>query len=287
MFNRTGPRPRAAETSTARMHYPPRHNPLPPSSQRFAAPANGTVARDVVTTFIATNDDAAVQLAARMQAGLELLDRAYQAAVDIDCDPWEMAVEIADLRRAGLSLTDLRWLVRKGFAQHAQEVTQPGEEQRAFHSPRGVAFTRRTCLMLTGQGATLLRQTASLPRPPLSVAAPAIARADLPQSSAAPQCEPLPHWDGDLMELRVGGQLVKQFKVPAPNQEMVLSAFEEEGWPARIDDPLPPVPDQDSKRRLHDTINSLNRNQKQPLIRFLGDGSGQGVRWVAGSRVQG
>jgi len=36
---------------------------------------------------------------------------------------------------------------------------------------------------------------------------------------------------------------------------------------------------QDSKRRLHDTINSLNRNQKQSLIRFLGDGKGEGIRW--------
>jgi hypothetical protein len=67
--------------------------------------------------------------------------------------------------------------------------------------------------------------------------------------------------------------------VPAANQERVLAAFEEEGWPVHIDDPLPPSPDQDSKRRLHDTINSLNRNQKCPLIRFVGDGTGQGVRW--------
>ena len=47
----------------------------------------------------------------------------------------------------------------------------------------------------------------------------------------------------------------------------------------RIDDPLSPKLDQDPKRRLHDTINSLNRNQKRPLVRFLGDGSGQCVRW--------
>ncbi len=72
---------------------------------------------------------------------------------------------------------------------------------------------------------------------------------------------------------------MKQFKVPAANQERILAAFEEEGWPIRIDDPLPPNSEQDSKRRLHDTINSLNRNQKQNLIRFVGDGSGQGVRW--------
>ncbi len=60
---------------------------------------------------------------------------------------------------------------------------------------------------------------------------------------------------------------------------MVLTAFEEEAWPVRIDDPLPPHPEQDPKRRLHDTITSLNRHQRRPLIRFVGDGSGEGIRW--------
>jgi hypothetical protein len=62
-------------------------------------------------------------------------------------------------------------------------------------------------------------------------------------------------------------------------QEAILMAFEEENWPPRIDDPLPVHPDMLPKRRLHDTIKSLNRNQKRPLIRFMGDGTGEGVRW--------
>jgi hypothetical protein len=73
--------------------------------------------------------------------------------------------------------------------------------------------------------------------------------------------------------------VVKQFKSPAMNQETILTAFEEENWPPRIDDPLPPEPDLDPKRRLHATINSLNGRQKNPLIRFVGDGTGEGVRW--------
>ena len=101
-------------------------------------------------------------------------------------------------------------------------------------------------------------------------------------SAAGPAADELPqqpYWDRDRQELRVGECVVKQFKVPAPNQEVVLAVFHEEGWPVRIDDPLPPRPELEPKRRLHDTINSLNRNQKTPLIRFLGDGTGQGVRW--------
>jgi hypothetical protein len=62
-------------------------------------------------------------------------------------------------------------------------------------------------------------------------------------------------------------------------QEAILMAFEEEQWPPRIDDPLPGHPDLLPKRRLHDTIKSLNRNQKNSLIRFMGDGTGEGIRW--------
>jgi hypothetical protein len=56
-------------------------------------------------------------------------------------------------------------------------------------------------------------------------------------------------------------------------------ALEEEGWPPRIDDPLPMVAELDAKQRLHDTIKNLNRHQHRRCLRFFGDGTGQGVCW--------
>ena len=88
-----------------------------------------------------------------------------------------------------------------------------------------------------------------------------------------------PKWDRDRRELRLGGQLVKVFKLPSPLQEAILMAFEEEHWPPKIDDPLPVHPDLSQSARFHDTIKSLNRNQKSCLIRFMGDGTGEGIRW--------
>ena len=88
-----------------------------------------------------------------------------------------------------------------------------------------------------------------------------------------------PFWDSERRELKLGEWLIKCFRVPANNQTTILAAFEEDRWPPRIDDPIPPRYDQDPKRRLHDTINSLNRNQQHPLLRFLGDGSGHGILW--------
>ena len=43
----------------------------------------------------------------------------------------------------------------------------------------------------------------------------------------------LPKWDRDRRQLRFDGQVVKEFKLPSPNQEAVLMALEEDGWPAR------------------------------------------------------
>ena len=95
---------------------------------------------------------------------------------------------------------------------------------------------------------------------------------------AAAMCRP--RWDRVRYELYFGDALIKRFRLPAPNQKRVLAAFEEEHWPPRIDDPLPPHPEIDSKRRLHHTLIALNRNQKQRLIQFHGDGTGQGVCWT-------
>jgi hypothetical protein len=89
----------------------------------------------------------------------------------------------------------------------------------------------------------------------------------------------LPHWDQETRELRVGRRVVKQYRVPSPMQEAILAAFHEEGWPHHIDDPLPPITDECPKDRLRSTIWHLNSKQKNPLIRFRGDGTGEGILW--------
>lgn len=72
---------------------------------------------------------------------------------------------------------------------------------------------------------------------------------------------------------------MKCFLVPAPIQEAILAAFQEEGWPPRIDDPLPGRAEQDPKRRLNNAIKKLNGCRLARVIRFSGDGTGEGVKW--------
>jgi hypothetical protein len=90
-----------------------------------------------------------------------------------------------------------------------------------------------------------------------------------------------PHWDSAARVLTLQGAVVKEFREPSRNQELVLAAFEEEGWPQGIDDPIPPGGEIPSKRRLRSTIWSLNRHQKENRLRFSGDGTAEGVCWAS------
>ncbi len=207
-------------------------------------------------------------------AALALLLEALGFARELGRSPWDFAVEIAALHRTGLTASALRWLVCKGYVEHASELAVRDGASRSFRRGKGLQFGRHTCFVLTHSGLAFAHEViAQLPH------------GDAPNGlfpyhyGEGVETDLRPIWDPERRELRVGGVVVKQFKVPAANQEAILAAFEEEGWPIRVDDPLSPQPDQEPKTRLHHTINSLNRNQQHPLVRFTGDGSGQGVRW--------
>jgi hypothetical protein len=86
----------------------------------------------------------------------------------------------------------------------------------------------------------------------------------------------LPHWDPERRQLHFRRQLCKQFKQPAPNQTLILDAFQEAGWPGRIDDPIPPRRESDHRQRLADAVRGLNLNRH---LRFELDGTGEGILW--------
>lgn len=221
-----------------------------------------------------------------LRNGLRILLRAHEYALDLGCDAWDYAVEIRTLRDAGFSCVDFRWLVTKGYVLVGQEVGLTGEEGRTFRACPALALTEHNCYILTDLGVKAARQI-QLCDPSWSTQrafAEEHFEDDLrPLASPRNSCRPapalIPHWDSARHELWLGDQMVKCFKLPSPNQEAILTAFEEESWSVRIDDPLPPVPDLDPKRRLQDTIKSLNRCQRSPALRFSGDGTGEGILW--------
>jgi hypothetical protein len=204
------------------------------------------------------------ELPAELRAGLRILLQAFDHADKCSRDPWDFAVEIADLRSAGLAAADLRMLFCLGYVAHAIDKTKPGAKRRLFRTPGGLVFADKTCFILTPTGADTARAL---------------------QVEAAPiQPEP-PFYDRDLRELWFGKELVKCYGRPAPDQETILSTFEDDNWPRRIDNPLSPRGcDDDTKMRLHHTIRRLNQHQIHALILFHADGTGEGIRWEDSGR---
>ena len=199
-----------------------------------------------------------------IQGALQLLLEAYDTARRLNHDVWDFAVEISCLREQGVSHSQLRYLSCQGYVEHAREVTK-SEDRRRFRPMGRLTLVKRSCFVLTAAGVKLAQSIETVPAH---------------QQNGRPyDRRNFPEWDCDRRELRFQGQVIKRFKLPSANQETILMAFQEEGWPARIHDPLPPTPQCDPKQRLRDSIKSLNRCHKKPLLRFTGDGTGEGILW--------
>jgi len=205
-------------------------------------------------------------------AGLIQLAEAYKYAEDLHCNRWEFAIGMESLVAMGLSASVLRWLASMSYVEHAFEVTTSRDTVRKFRPSRNLSFFNRTCFVLTDAGVSFV---ATLSGEPLAHFSPGGVR----QASWSMQSASVPLWTSESRSLSVGRMVIKKYRIPSPNQETVLAAFQEEGWPCRIDDPLRPQANQVAKCRLHDTIKCLNRHHQHRLIRFRGDGTGEGVCW--------
>jgi hypothetical protein len=195
----------------------------------------------------------------------------------------DFAAEITNLTELGITANVLRWLVCRGYAKCLREVTQSDDKERRFEEVDNLALGPQSCFVLSRKGMLLARAVRELSEVNF---VDDDADADEPEEDDSGDAEPprngvMPLWDAKRRELRLDQRLLKRFRVPAPNQEAVLAAFQEEGWPNCIDDPLPPKADLSPKRRLHDTIKALNRKhcQRPPLVHFLGNGTGENIVW--------
>jgi hypothetical protein len=206
-----------------------------------------------------------------IRAALALLQHALDCAEDAQAPPWDFALEIGQLCAAGLTITDLRWMVVKELVEHADETSVHGNEHRSFTPSRGLTFLPTTCVLLTIKGAALAARE--------NAASPDEIRAN---GKSHPKASLKPQWNAARRELSLGGRMVKQFHVPARNQELILSAFQQEDWPESIDDPLAGEIHIDPKTRLNDAIYRLNHKQLACLLRFHVNRHGSGVCWSLG-----
>lgn len=190
----------------------------------------------------------------RVLPALRLLFDGFQYANDLGTPLAEFAVSLETLQRFAVAEIDIRWLTRKGYAVAVCDDKPLPHDCAADFSPR-------TRFMVSLDGLRYAKEVFEL---------------------CAEASEPdvlIPTWDSSHRKLKLGECVVKRFHVPAPNQELILQSFQEDGWPPQIEDPIPPIRNIDPKRRLHDTVLALNRCQTGRRIRFRGDGTGVGVYW--------
>ena len=203
-----------------------------------------------------------------LKAAIKALLLGRQMADSLNVPIWQFAEEIESLRANGIFNAEIRWLIQNGLVLHAEEISLSKDKARRFRKIGRLTLSARTCLVLSDAGQSWAERLGTFSAEPSG-----------PNGFHKENGVARPRWCKDLRELQVGTHIVKRFLRPAPNQETVLAAFEEEAWPIRIDDPLPREHERDAAQCLHDTINHLNRNQIHPLIHFSGDGTGRGIRW--------
>lgn len=209
-----------------------------------------------------------------VKKGMQLLLEARVCAHDANADPWQFAVELALLRKAGMSKTHLRWLTSKGFAESAHEFTPAGEKTRFFRHIGQVTFGSSTCVVLTAAGIHYAESICVEVKPDRIAA-------EENGGNGAAMLPMVPHWIEGRRELWLGNVLLKKFKRLCPKLRLILNAFQEDGWQPRIDDPLPHSPDGKAKEHLRSAVRRLNRCQAQAAkkIEFSSDGTGEGICW--------
>lgn len=92
------------------------------------------------------------------------------------------------------------------------------------------------------------------------------------EDTTAPPSDPV--WYPDRGELRLGNRLIRRVRMTRhpTNIRLIIDAFEEAGWPARLDNPLGY-----GKKELYETLRNLNNNLK--VIRFRAQEDGEAVVW--------
>lgn len=197
----------------------------------------------------------------------------------------EFAFNTVQLRQVGLNEHEVRFLFHLGLIEPVEEVETRGLK-RVFKAA-GQLYGARVCYFLTDSGVQIANLIVNGTQQPKSESLPQQQAKTDPVSFTR---EPVgaPKWDVRSRTLSVANVVVKTFRFSAQNQVAILNAFEEENWSPTVYDPLTPSDGVEPKRRLHDTIKCLNKRHVNKVIRFSGDGTGQGVCWTwfdLGARV--
>jgi len=132
----------------------------------------------------------------RLRAALHVLLEAHFLAHDCARTPWVFAVPIDQLQAVGLSQSDLRWRACMDYVEAAVEQVARGRGQRSFGKRGTLSFQARTCFILSAAGLRWAETTGT----------------GCQRRRRGSQAL-LPCYDASARLLRVGGVVVKEFRL--------------------------------------------------------------------------
>jgi hypothetical protein len=174
-------------------------------------------------------------------------------------DPWEFALSLDELQKASLTVTNLRYLVHEGYVEHRVCHAGPGERDGNNRPTHKLHFDPESRFLLTASGVALAQRLGAAKEPD-------------PDG-------PAPTWDRDGGQLLLGGVLIKRFRCKAQSQYAVLDAFQKQGWPAEVANPLSGLGYRSAEERIKDAVGKLNTGQSGARIRFHLLQQGRRVSW--------
>lgn len=173
---------------------------------------------------------------------------------------WSSSTSVTQLIAAGMAEKTIEEWVDSGRFRHAVETTGGLATRRTFDTRLAQPIGPRSHVLLTDKGKDHVRSRLG-----------SKTKIDHPQGDGGPR------WSRAEGVLFVGKVIVKKFRHPGENQYLILDAFEEEGWPREIDNPIAAGNGVDERTRLKEAVHSLNRNQLASLVKFGICRSGQRV----------
>ena len=197
-------------------------------------------------------------------------DEIQKQEVDPRCNPVPISAFTKFSIRNGLVL----WILYQGHIQHYQLQTL-ADGVAVMQPVQTLCFSESSAFALTEKGLAFANAF-------VDEALRSLEDEDVrlsPWEKRLIQGQLLPYYDREYRLFSWGEQILKHFRQPAANQELILLTAEELGWLVWFDDPLPRRSKRNPKRLLHDTIKDLNRCQQTPLIHFKGDGIGMRIGW--------
>jgi hypothetical protein len=204
-------------------------------------------------------------------AYLRLVAARWQAE-DLTLSPVDRPVAWKGLRAEGVGEPILQWMLFQAHVEHLRLASEPGTYPACFETVHTVCLLANSYFALTQRGEEFADHFL----------------ADLMSAREDPfgnEWDPLilgtlaPRYDVSARSFSWGWHVLKHFRQPSSNQEVILRTADELEWATWFDNPLPPATDRNPKTCLNYAIKALNRYQSPYLVHFQGDGTGTRIGW--------